>query len=61
MQTVSLSLFRFDSIAARFYHAAGWFAPCDSVVYVKRSLLKLVRGRRRLGRCTFKIKSSSMA
>jgi hypothetical protein len=32
------------SIAARLYHAAGWFAPCDSVVYVKRSLLKLKPG-----------------
>jgi hypothetical protein len=32
------------SIAARFYHAAGWWAPCDSVVYFRRSLLKLKPG-----------------
>lgn len=32
------------SIASRFYHAAGWWAPCDSVVYFRRSLLKLKPG-----------------
>jgi len=32
------------SIAVRLYHAAGWFAPCDSVVYVRPSLLKLKPG-----------------
>ncbi len=34
------------SIAARLYYAAGFFAPCDSVVYVRRSLLKLKPGLR---------------
>jgi len=29
------------AIASRFYHAAGYFAPCDSVVYFRPSLLKL--------------------
>ncbi len=32
------------AIAARFYYAAGWWAPCDSVVYFKRSALKLKPG-----------------
>jgi hypothetical protein len=32
------------SIAARLYHAAGWWAPCDSVVYVRPSILKLTPG-----------------
>lgn len=32
------------AIAARFYHAAGWFAPCDSVVYIRRDLLSLKPG-----------------
>jgi hypothetical protein len=32
------------SIAARLYHAAGWWAPCDSVVYFRPSLLKLKPG-----------------
>jgi hypothetical protein len=30
--------------AARFYHAAGWFAPCDSVVYIRPDLLSLKPG-----------------
>ncbi len=32
------------AIASRFYYAAGWWAPCDSVVYFKRSTLKLKPG-----------------
>lgn len=32
------------AIAARIYHAAGYFSPCDSVVYFKPSLLKLKPG-----------------
>lgn len=32
------------SIAARLYHAAGWYAPCDSVVYFRPSILKLKPG-----------------
>jgi len=32
------------AIAARFYYAAGWWAPCDAVVYFRRSLLKLKSG-----------------
>ncbi len=32
------------AIAARFYHAMGWWAPCDAVVYFRRSLLKLKPG-----------------
>jgi hypothetical protein len=32
------------AIASRIYHAAGYFAPCDSVVYFKPSLLKLEPG-----------------
>jgi hypothetical protein len=32
------------AIASRVYHAAGYFAPCDSVVYFRPSLLKLKPG-----------------
>jgi hypothetical protein len=32
------------AIAARMYHAAGYWSPCDSVVYIRRSLLKLKPG-----------------
>ena len=32
------------SIASRFYYAAGWWAPCDSVVYFTRQQLKLKPG-----------------
>ncbi len=32
------------SIASRLYYAAGWWAACDSVVYFKRSALKLKPG-----------------
>jgi hypothetical protein len=32
------------SIASRIYHAAGYFAPCDSVVYFRPELLKLEPG-----------------
>jgi hypothetical protein len=32
------------SIASRFYHAAGWFSPCDTVVYFDPKLLKLKPG-----------------
>ena len=32
------------AIAARFYYAAGYWAPCDSVVYFRRSLLRLTPG-----------------
>jgi len=32
------------AIAARFYYAAGWWAPCDSVVYFKKTALKLKPG-----------------
>lgn len=32
------------SIATRLYHAAGWYAPCDSVVYFRPSILKLKPG-----------------
>lgn len=32
------------AIASRIYHAAGYYAPCDSVVYFKPSLLKLEQG-----------------
>jgi hypothetical protein len=32
------------AIAARIYHAAGYWSPCDSVVYIRRSLLKLKPG-----------------
>jgi hypothetical protein len=30
--------------ASRFYYAAGWWAPCDSVVYIRPDLLKLKDG-----------------
>lgn len=32
------------AIASRLYYAAGWWAPCDSVVYVHPRLLKLKPG-----------------
>ncbi|HXK18171.1 MAG TPA: hypothetical protein VNG33_10235 [Polyangiaceae bacterium] len=32
------------SVASRIYHAAGYYAPCDSVVYFRPSLLKLQPG-----------------
>lgn len=32
------------AIASRIYHAAGYFAPCDSVVYFRPELLKLEPG-----------------
>ncbi|MDF2693408.1 MAG: hypothetical protein K0S65_1791, partial [Labilithrix sp.] len=32
------------AIASRMYYAAGWWAPCDAVVYFKRSALKLTPG-----------------
>lgn len=32
------------SIATRMYYALGWWAPCDSVVYLKPSFLKLKPG-----------------
>jgi hypothetical protein len=32
------------AIASRIYYAAGWWAPCDSVVYFKRSALRLKPG-----------------
>ena len=32
------------AIASRFYYAAGWWAPCDAIVYFKRSILKLKDG-----------------
>ncbi len=32
------------AIAARFYHAAGYYSPCDSIVYFRESLLKLKPG-----------------
>jgi hypothetical protein len=32
------------SIASRFYFAAGWYAPCDTVVYFDPALLKLKPG-----------------
>src|SRR5262249_3863898 len=32
------------AIAARIYYAAGWWAPCDSVVYLRPSILKLKPG-----------------
>jgi len=32
------------SVAARIYHAAGYYTACDSVVYFRRSLLKLKPG-----------------
>ena len=32
------------AIAARLYHAAGWWSACDSVVYLRRSLFSLKPG-----------------
>ncbi len=32
------------AVASRLYYAAGWWAPCDSVVYFKKSVLKLKPG-----------------
>ncbi len=32
------------TVAARLYHAAGYYAPCDSVVYFRPSILKLNPG-----------------
>ena len=32
------------AIATRVYHAAGYFTGCDTVIYVRRSLLKLTPG-----------------
>lgn len=32
------------AIASRLYYAAGWWAPCDAVVYFKRSALRLKKG-----------------
>lgn len=32
------------AIASRIYHAAGWWAACDTVVYVKTSAFKLAPG-----------------
>ncbi|AKU98873.1 hypothetical protein AKJ09_05537 [Labilithrix luteola] len=32
------------AIASRLYYAAGWWAPCDAVVYFKRTALKLAPG-----------------
>ncbi|MDB4943677.1 MAG: hypothetical protein JWP97_3211 [Labilithrix sp.] len=32
------------AMATRFYYAAGWWAPCDAVVYFRRELLKLKPG-----------------
>jgi hypothetical protein len=32
------------SIASRLYYAAGWWAPCDTVVYFRPSILKLKPG-----------------
>jgi hypothetical protein len=32
------------SIASRLYYAAGWWAPCDAVVYFRPSILKLKPG-----------------
>jgi len=32
------------SIASRIYYAAGWWAPCDSVVYLRPELLTLTPG-----------------
>ena len=34
------------SVASRMYYALGWWAPCDSVVYLKPILLKLKPGLR---------------
>jgi hypothetical protein len=32
------------AIATRFYFAAGWWSPCDSVVYFRRAILRLTPG-----------------
>ena len=32
------------SVASRVYHAAGYFAPCDTVMYFRKELLKLKPG-----------------
>lgn len=32
------------AVATRFYYAAGWWAPCDKVVYFRPSILKLSPG-----------------
>lgn len=32
------------AIASRFYYAAGWWAPCDAVVYFRREALRLKPG-----------------
>ena len=32
------------AIASRLYFAAGWWAPCDAIVYFKKSILKLKDG-----------------
>jgi hypothetical protein len=32
------------AVASRLYYAAGWWAPCDAVVYFKRSALRLSPG-----------------
>lgn len=32
------------AIASRIYHAAGWYAACDTVVYLPKRLLKLTPG-----------------
>lgn len=34
------------AIASRLYYAAGWYAPCDTVVYFDRTLLSLEPGLR---------------
>ena len=31
-------------VATRLYHAAGWYVPCEQVVYVKKSMLKIKPG-----------------
>src|SRR5262249_7470077 len=31
-------------VAGRLYHAAGWYVPCETVVYVKKSLLTIKPG-----------------
>jgi hypothetical protein len=32
------------AIATRLYHAAGWYVPCETVIYVRRSTLRLKPG-----------------
>jgi hypothetical protein len=32
------------AIATRLYYAAGWWAPCDAIVYFRKSILKLKDG-----------------